>query len=75
MFSSLMVLNGTVTCQKAFSNVLRSRASSHYMGLGTALQTDYSLNCWRVTLVQESPRQTKPKEGPKRKVHEFRPFL
>ena len=26
-------------------------------------------------LYQESPRQTKPKKGPKRKVHEFRPFL
>ena len=25
--------------------------------------------------LQESPRQTKPKKGPKRKVHEFRPFL
>ena len=24
---------------------------------------------------QESPRQTKPKKGPKRKAHEFRPFL
>ena len=24
---------------------------------------------------QESPRQTKPKKGPKRKVHEFYPFL
>ena len=24
---------------------------------------------------QESLRQTKPKKGPKRKVHEFRPFL
>ena len=24
---------------------------------------------------QESPRKTKPKKGPKRKVHEFRPFL
>ena len=24
---------------------------------------------------EESPRQTKPKKGPKRKVHEFRPFL
>ena len=24
---------------------------------------------------QESPRQTKPKKGPKQKVHEFRPFL
>ena len=24
---------------------------------------------------QESPRQTKPNKGPKRKVHEFRPFL
>ena len=24
---------------------------------------------------QESPRQTKPKKGAKRKVHEFRPFL
>ena len=24
---------------------------------------------------QESPRQTKPKKGPKRKVHECRPFL
>ena len=24
---------------------------------------------------QESPRQTKPKKGPKRKVHELRPFL
>ena len=24
---------------------------------------------------QESPRQTKPKKGPKRKLHEFRPFL
>ena len=24
---------------------------------------------------QESPRQTKPKKGPKRKVHEFRPFF
>ena len=24
---------------------------------------------------QESPRQTKPKKGPKRKVHEFRPYL
>ena len=24
---------------------------------------------------QESPQQTKPKKGPKRKVHEFRPFL
>ena len=24
---------------------------------------------------QELPRQTKPKKGPKRKVHEFRPFL
>ena len=24
---------------------------------------------------QESPRQTKPKKGPQRKVHEFRPFL
>ena len=24
---------------------------------------------------QESPRQTKPKKGPKRKVHDFRPFL
>ena len=23
---------------------------------------------------QESPRQTKPKKGPKRKVHEFRRF-
>ena len=26
-------------------------------------------------IFQESPRQTKPKKGPKRKVHEFRPFL
>ena len=26
-------------------------------------------------ITQESPRQTKPKKGPKRKVHEFRPFL
>ena len=26
-------------------------------------------------LAQESPRQTKPKKGPKRKVHELRPFL
>ena len=26
-------------------------------------------------LDQQSPRQTKPKKGPKRKVHEFRPFL
>ena len=26
-------------------------------------------------LFQESPRQTKRKKGPKRKVHEFRPFL
>ena len=26
-------------------------------------------------MCQESPRQTKPKKGPKRKVHEFRPFL
>ena len=26
-------------------------------------------------LSQESPRQTKPKKGPKRKVHEVRPFL
>ena len=26
-------------------------------------------------LTQESPRQTKPNKGPKRKVHEFRPFL
>ena len=25
--------------------------------------------------IQESPRQTKPKKGPNRKVHEFRPFL
>ena len=24
---------------------------------------------------QESTRQTKPKKGPERKVHEFRPFL
>ena len=24
---------------------------------------------------QESLRQTKPKKGPKRKVHEFRPFF
>ena len=24
---------------------------------------------------QESPQQTKPKKGPKRKVHEFRPFF
>ena len=24
---------------------------------------------------QESPPQTKPKKGPTRKVHEFRPFL
>ena len=24
---------------------------------------------------QESRQQTKPKKGPKRKVHEFRPFL
>ena len=24
---------------------------------------------------QESPRQTKPKKGPKRKVHEFHPFF
>ena len=28
-----------------------------------------------VVFFQESPRQTKPKKGPKRKVHEFRPFL
>ena len=27
------------------------------------------------TFCQESPRQTKPKKGPRRKVHEFRPFL
>ena len=26
-------------------------------------------------IYQESPQQTKPKKGPKRKVHEFRPFL
>ena len=26
-------------------------------------------------LFHESPRQTKPKKGPKRKVHEFRSFL
>ena len=25
--------------------------------------------------IQESPRQTKPKKGPKRKVHEFRPIF
>ena len=25
--------------------------------------------------IQESPRQTKPKKGAKRKVHEFRPFF
>ena len=29
----------------------------------------------RVKISQESPQQTKPKKGPKRKVHEFRPFL
>ena len=29
----------------------------------------------RLPFSQESPRQTKPKKGPKRKVHEFRPFL
>ena len=28
-----------------------------------------------MTIIQESPRQTKPKKGAKRKVHEFRPFL
>ena len=31
--------------------------------------------CRRKKLSQESPQQTKPKKGPKRKVHEFRPFL
>ena len=36
--------------------------------LGKSHQTVTSEN-------QESPRQTKPKKGPKRKVHEFRPFL
>ena len=30
---------------------------------------------FRRPLAQESPRQTKPKKGPKRKVREFRPFL
>ena len=29
----------------------------------------------KMAISQESPRQTKPKKGPKRKVHEFRPFL
>ena len=29
-------------------------------------------NC--MSLIQESPRQTKPKKGPKQKVHEFHPF-
>ena len=30
---------------------------------------------WDARLLQESPRQTKPKKGPKRKAHEFRPFF
>ena len=30
---------------------------------------------YALKIIQESPRQTKPKKGPKRRVHEFRPFL
>ena len=33
------------------------------------------LRQWGGNLCQESPRETKPKKGPKRKAHEFRPFL
>ena len=35
----------------------------------------FSASFLRNSISQESPRQTKPKKGPKRKVHEFRPFL
>ena len=40
-------------------------------------QSGYLLSgrTWENSGDQESPRQTKPKKGPKRKVHEFRPFL
>ena len=34
----------------------------------------YQLKIWKGAQNQESPWQTKPKKGPERKVHEFRPF-
>ena len=54
-----------------FSVKMRLRSLSwrcwHGEGLLRSFQT--------ARFTQESPRQTKPKKGPKRKVHEFRPFL
>ena len=37
----------------------------------------FGLSSWSTDTqaYEQSPRQTKPKKGPKRKVHEFRPFL
>ena len=42
---------------------------------GASLILNVQMNCLEFAVHQESPRQTKPKKGPKRKVHEFRPFL
>ena len=35
----------------------------------------YPFSIAKISHIQESRRQTKPKKGPKRKIHEFRPFL
>ena len=80
------LLLGVGTEKSAFSkralhsNMPSKLVPSTFLKHGTALSAPREahlnknlaiLTCLR----QESSRQTKPKKGPKRKVHEFRPFL
>ena len=50
-------------------------STSRHVALGRKRSTNPNFWVWISSGGQESPRQTKPKKGPKRKVHEFRPFL
>ena len=48
---------------------------SRAQGQAGEILTSSDSTYYRSSQNQESPRQTKPKKGPKRKVHEFCPFL
>ena len=63
---------------KSVQNVVIHYIFSESLRVVNSLQIVNSLRvlflvCWGP--LGESPRQTKPKKGPKRKVHEFRPFF
>ena len=71
-----MVRNGQKAVQRPSMNATPTSSESRVRKLSEKFSGKSQKSIAEsMAFSQESPRQTKPKKGPKRKVHEFRPFL